>query len=59
MTKFRISQAQLHREALGADPRTGQVYVVGAIVVSRTHFLPKVEAALACLNRQKANASSL
>lgn len=53
MREFRISHAQLHRETLGADPKTGQVYLVGTIVVNRTHFLSKVDAALAYFTNQE------
>jgi hypothetical protein len=53
MGEFRISRMQLHRETLGAHPKTGQVYVVGAIVVDRTHFLFKVDAALAYFTNQE------
>ena len=44
---FRIPDTDLYKESLGGNPKTGEVYYSGKVLIDRTRFLLKLDAALA------------
>lgn len=57
LQRFRIPEADLHKETLGGNSKTGEIYYSGKILIDRMPFLTKVNEVLTFFAQQMNNSN--